>query len=151
EQIMTQPVRFTPDIESPVDHEEELTRQILDGMAASQQEAAGKHRHAHRDAHAKSHAILKATLTAHDNLPAELAQGIFRQPKSYKAMVRLSSSPDDLPTNRTPPPRGCAIKILGVTADRLAPEIGGHNQHLLIVTFPTLAFGTTSKYKDILQ
>src|SRR5690625_6290301 len=85
---MTQPVRFTPDIESPVDHEEELTRQILDGMAASQQEAAGKHRHAHRDAHAKSHAILKATLTVHDNLPAELAQGIFRDRKS----TRLNSS-----------------------------------------------------------
>src|SRR5699024_4674803 len=28
---------------------------------------------------------------------------------------------------------------------------GGHNQDLLMVNFPTLAFGTISKYKDMLQ
>lgn len=148
---MNQPVRFTPDIENPVDREEELTRQILDGMAASQQEVAGKHRHAHRDAHAKSHAILKATLTVHDNLPTELAQGIFLQPETYDAVIRLSSAPGDIHTDRTPAPRGCAIKILDVTGDRLVPDIGGHNQDFLMVNFPTLAFGTIAKYKDMLQ
>src|SRR5699024_8754897 len=107
---MTQPVRFTPDIESPVDHEEELTRQILDGMAASQQEAAGKLRHVKRDTHAKSHAILKATLTVLATLRSELAQGIFSQPESYEAVLRLSSGPGDIHTDRTPAPRGCDIK-----------------------------------------
>src|SRR5690625_3526100 len=119
---MTQPVKFTPDIESPVDHEEELTHQILDRAAAAPQACAGKHRHAQRDAHAKSLAILQATLTVHDNLPAELAQGIFRQPESYEAVVRLSSAPGDIHTDRTPAPRGCAIKVLGVTGDRLRSE-----------------------------
>src|SRR5699024_472823 len=74
-----------------------------------------------------------------------------RQPESYEAVVRLSSAPGDIHTDRTPAPRGCAIKVLGVTGDRLVPEIGGHNQDLLMVNFPTLAFGTISKYKDMLQ
>lgn len=148
---MIQPVRFAPNIERPADREEELTREILEGMAASQQQAAGKHRHAHRDAHAKSHAIVKATLTVHDNLPTELAQGLFRNPRFYEAVVRLSSAPGDIHTDRTPAPRGCAIKILGVEGERLVPEIGGQNQDFLMVNFPTLAFGTISKYKDMLQ
>src|SRR5699024_1823925 len=143
---MTQPVRFTPDIESPVDHEEELTRQILDGMAASQQEAAGKHRHAHRDAHAKSHAILKATLTVHDNLPAELARVIFRQPESYAILVRLMCAPGNLPSDPPSSPRGCTIKVFGLTGVRLMPEIGSLHQNLVMVNFPTLVFGTFSKY-----
>lgn len=147
---MTPEVKFTPDMEQTVDHEEDLTREILATMAASQQEAADKHRHAHRDAHAKSHAILKATLIVHDGLAPELAQGIFAEPRSYDAVVRLSSAPGDIHTDRTPAPRGYAIKVIGVEGERLLPHLGGHNQDFLMVNFPTLAFGTIAKYKELL-
>ncbi|HIV59094.1 MAG TPA: catalase family protein [Candidatus Stackebrandtia faecavium] len=148
---MVEASKFTPDVERTLDREEELTREILAQMAASQQSAAEKHRHAHRDAHAKSHAVLKATLTVHADLPSELAQGIFSRPGSYDAVVRMSSSPGDIHPDRTPAPRGCAIKVMGVDGDRLLPDLGGHNQDFLMVNFPTLAFGTAAKYKDMLQ
>lgn len=150
DRVPNEVVTFTPGIEHAAEHEEQLTREILAQMAATQRENADKHRHAHRDAHAKSHAILKATLTVHDDLPPELAQGIFAEPRSYEAVVRLSSAPGDIHTDRTPAPRGCAIKIIGVEGERLLPEIGGHNQDFLMVNFPTLAFGTIGKYKKML-
>ncbi|WP_396276965.1 catalase family protein [Glutamicibacter creatinolyticus] len=148
--MATKAVKFTPDIEQTVEHEDELTDQILEQMAASQRAAADRHRHALRDAHAKSHAILKATVTVHDGLPPELAQGIFAAPATYDAVVRMSSSPGDLHTDRTAAPRGFAVKLIGVEGERLLPEPAGHNQDFLMVNFPTLAFGTIAKYKDML-
>lgn len=148
--MTTGAVRFTPEIEQAAEHEAELTDQILEQMAATQRASADRHRHALRDAHAKSHAILKATVTVQDGLPPELAQGIFAVPRTYEAVVRLSSAPGDLHTDRTPAPRGFAVKLIGVEGERLLPEPDGHNQDFLMVNFPTLAFGTIAKYKDML-
>ena len=102
---MTEPVKYTPDIEHSVDREEDLTREILAQMGAAQRRAAGEHKHAHRDAHAKSHAVLKATLEVHEGLAPELAQGIFARPGTYEAVARLSSAPGTS-TPTALPPRG---------------------------------------------
>ncbi len=149
--MVREAVKFGPDIEHAAEYEQELTRDILAEMAATQRDNADRHRHAHRDAHAKSHAVLKATVTVHESLPPELAQGIFAEPRTFDAVVRLSSSPGDIRTDRTPAPRGCALKVIGVEGERLVPDIGGNNQDVLMVNFPTLAFGTIAKYKDMLS
>lgn len=148
---MTEPVTYTPDIEHSVDREEDLTREILAQMGAAQRRAAGEHKHAHRDAHAKSHAILKATLEVHEGLAPELAQGIFARPGTYEAVARLSSAPGDIHTDRTPAPRGWALKVLGVEGKRLLPDLDSPNQDFLMVNFPTLAFGTVARYKEMLS
>ena len=147
---MTEPVKYTPDVEHPAEREETITREILEQMGEAQRQAAGRHRHAHRDAHAKSHAILKATLEVHEGLAPELAQGIFARPGRYEAVARLSSAPGDIHTDRTPAPRGWALKVLGVEGERLLSEPGGHNQDFLMVNFPTLAFGTVGRYQEML-
>ncbi len=147
---MTEPVRFDPSVEKAADREEELTREILDQMAQTQSENAERHRHAHRDAHAKSNAVVKASLTVHDGLPAELAQGIFARPATYEVVARLSSAAGDIRSDTVPAARGFAIKIIGVDGERLLPELGGHNQDFLMVNFPTLAFGTIGKYRQML-
>ncbi|MCK6095918.1 catalase family protein [Micrococcus sp. EYE_162] len=147
---MTEPVRFTPDVEHPAEREETITREILEQMGEAQRRAAGRHRHAHRDAHAKSHAILKATLEVHEGLAPELTQGIFARPGRYEAVARLSSAPGDIHTDRTPAPRGWALKVLGVEGERLLSEPAGHNQDFLMVNFPTLAFGTVGRYQEML-
>ncbi len=144
-------VRFSPSIEIEAEREADLTREILERMAAAQAANSDKHRHAIRDAHAKSHAILKANLTVHEELAPELAQGIFANPGSFPAVVRLSSSPGDIHADRVPAPRGFATKVIGVPGERLLPALGGHNQDFLMVNFPVLAFGTISQYQQMLR
>ena len=145
-----QPIRFTPNVEQVDPDEQRLTREIVEQMNATARNAFERHRHAHRDAHAKSHAILKGSMTVHDGLSAELAQGIFASPKTYEVVARLSSAPGDIHSDEVPAPRGFAIKVIGVPGDRLSPDIGGENQDFLMVNFPVLAFGTIPKYKQML-
>ncbi|MCO0634298.1 hypothetical protein NGH33_10230, partial [Micrococcus yunnanensis] len=63
---MTEPVKYTPDIEHSVDREEDLTREILAQMGASQRRAAGEPKQPHLAAKATSHAFLKPTPEVHE-------------------------------------------------------------------------------------
>ena len=145
------PIRYHDDVEVPVENEAEISQRIVERMAATQAENADRHRHAHRDAHAKSHAIITGQLTVHDDLPHELAQGIFATPGTHEVVARLSSAPGDIHSDEIPAPRGFALKIIGVEGERLSPDLGGANQDFLMVNFPTLAFGTVTKYEDMLD
>ncbi len=147
---MLDPIRYSPAVEEIGVDESQIVSDILAMMAASQCAGMDRHRHAHRDAHAKSHAIIKAQLDVHEALPAHLAQGIFSQPQSYAVMIRLSSAPGDIHSDKVPAPRGFALKVIGVEGERLVPELGGRNQDFLMVNFPVLAFGTVAKYKKLL-
>lgn len=143
-------VPYSDDVEVIAPDEARLSAEIVARMSAAQARNAERHRHAHRDAHAKSHAILKGVLTVHANLPPELAQGIFCQPREYEVVARLSSAPGDIHSDEAPAPRGFAIKVMGVEGERLLPELGGHNQDFLMVNFPVLAFGTVQDYPRFL-
>jgi hypothetical protein len=144
------PLIYSPDVEVVGADEARLTGEIVEQMAASARAAYERHRHAHRDAHAKSNGILKGELVVHADLPPELAQGIFAAPRTYPVVARLSSAPGDIHPDKIPAPRGFAFKVIGVTGERLAPEIGGANQDFLMVNFPALAFGTIPKYRRML-
>lgn len=144
------PIPYTADIEEIGPEEAELTTSIVEQMAASSRCAFERHRHAIRDAHAKSNGLLKGELTIHADLPPELRQGVFAQPRTYQVVARLSSAPSDIHTDEIPAARGFALKIIGVDGARLAPEIGGHNQDFLMVNFPALAFGTIARYQRML-
>ncbi len=65
-----------------------------------------------RGQHPKHHGFLRAKFTVADNLPAELRVGIFREPKSYTAVIRFSSTAE--PDDRVLDNHGMAIKLLGV-------------------------------------
>ncbi len=146
-----QPVKYTEDIETPVENEAALIEEIVAAMAVTQRQAFDTHRHASRDAHAKSHGFLKATLTVAGGLAPELAQGLFAQPAKYPVIIRLSSAQGDLHSDRVPAPRGFAIKVIGVAGERLLPGDAGKNQDFLLVNLPTLAFGTIPAYKKMLK
>ena len=144
------PIPYTPDIEAADPDEARLISEIVGTMAASQRCAFERHRHALRDAHAKSNGLLKGELTVHADLPPALRQGVFATPRTYQVVARLSSAPSDIHTDEIPAARGFALKLIGVEGERLAPEIGGHNQDFLMVNFPALAFGTIAKYQRML-
>ncbi|EFG9153013.1 catalase, partial [Escherichia coli] len=130
--------------------EQRLINEIVEQMAAANLAAFNRHNHGIRDAHAKSHGFLKGTLTVHDDLDAELRQGVFAKPKRYEVVARLSSAPGDIHSDEIPAPRGFALKLIGVEGERLSPDIGGRNQDFLMVNFPVLAFGDVARYKEML-
>ena len=145
----TQPyVRYRADLEQPFPDEEELIRRIVGAMAETNHQIAAKHRHGLRDAHAKSHGILAGELRIEPDLPEHLAQGLFAAPRSYPVIVRLSTSPGDLRSDRVPLLRGMAIKVIGVDGPR-AIDDGATTQDLLLVNQPTLPFGTIGEYAEL--
>src|SRR5689334_6737674 len=75
-----------------------------------------------RDAHAKHHGLARAELTVHEGLPPELAVGVFRSPRTYKALVRFSNSVGHIGDDHEPQTRGMAVKLLGVLGDKLLPD-----------------------------
>src|SRR3954447_23878514 len=138
-------LRYREDLERPFPDEEELVRRIVAAMESGNREVAAKHRHGLRDAHAKSHGILAGELRIEPDLPEHLAQGLFAAPRSYPVIVRLSTSPGDLRSDRVPFPRGLAIKVIGVEGPR-AIDDGATTQDFLLVNHPTLPFGTVGEY-----
>jgi hypothetical protein len=141
-------VRYRADLEQPFPDEEELVRQVLEAMERANRQVAAKHRHGLRDAHAKSHGVLAGELHVEPDLPEHLAQGLFAAPRSYPVIVRFSTSPGDLRSDRVPAPRGMAIKVIGVDGPR-ALDDGATTQDLLLVNHPTLPFGTVGEYAKL--
>ena len=101
-------VRYSPEVEVPVEDEARLIAEITDQMSETNLEAFERHRHAIRDAHAKSHGVLTGTLTIPADLPAHLRQGVFAQPGEYDVVARISSAPGDIHSDEIPQPRGFA-------------------------------------------
>ncbi len=140
-------IRYSDSVETKQPDEDELIEKIVASMARVNTLNSDKHRHGIRDAHAKSHGILKGTLTVYDGLSAELRQGLFAEPKTYDIVARLSTAPGDLQSDRVPTPRGFALKILGVEGAKILPEHAHETtQDLLMVNFPTIAFGHVAAY-----
>ena len=66
--------------------------------------------------------------------------------KRYPVIVRLSTAPGDLQSDRIPALYGMAIKVLGVTGNKVLAEDTGHNQDFLLVTYPIMPFGNVASY-----
>jgi hypothetical protein len=137
---------YSDSIEQVQPNEAELTEQIIASMGRVNRKNFDKYRHAVRDAHAKSHGILNGELEVYPDMPQHLRQGIFEAPKRYPVMVRLSTHPGDLQSDRIPSQCGMAIKVLGVTGNKVLAEDAGHNQDLLLVNSPILPFGHPASY-----
>jgi len=74
-----------------------------------------------RGFHAKLHAGLRAEFQVLDNLPPYARQGIFREPRTFNAVVRFSNGDQTVTADAHPQPRGIAIKLWGVDGLKLLP------------------------------
>ena len=133
-------------IEQTQPDEAEITELIVASMGRVNLKIFDKHRHFLRDAHAKSHGILKGELEVYPDLPQHLRQGISAMPNRYPVIVRLSTAPGDLQSDRIPALYGMAIKVLGVTGNKVLSDDKGHNQDILLVSYPVMPFGNVASY-----
>ena len=119
--------------------EEELQREIRSLIHEVQTNNFSIHRRGFRGTHVKSQGVVKGSLTIEPGLPEELAQGIC-SPANQKAnggkkdvALRFANEPSFLQDDRAPGPRGCALKIFGVTGDFL--DRVGEETHTQDLTF----------------
>ena len=114
---------YSPDVEQPEPDQQETFQKIVDLMTEGQNLTREKYGRPIRISHAKAHAILKGKLIIREDLPMELAQGLFSTPGSYDVLVRMASAPgellDDSKVNST---RGMSIKVFDVEG----PKLAGH-------------------------
>lgn len=140
-------VRYHDGLEQQQDNEEAIIDSIVASMQRVNTQVFDKHRHATRDAHAKSHGVLTGQLTVYDDLSEELRQGVFASAASYPVVLRLSSAPGDIHSDRVPAPRGMAIKIVGVQGTQVLPgRAHAVTQDLLLVNQPVIPFGHVHAY-----
>ncbi|MBW8875635.1 MAG: catalase family protein [Acidobacteria bacterium] len=73
----------------------------------------------YRDTHAKGHAAVRATFTVEADLPPELQVGLFAQPRTYPAWVRLSNLNPTPQADAKKDLRALSIKLMEVDGERL--------------------------------
>jgi hypothetical protein len=90
-----------------------------------------------RGGNTKTHGIVRAEFIVHDNLPPEFRQGIYAEPKSYRAWVRFSGpGPYITPDIDDVGFMSMSIKLMGVPGPKLMAE-EKFTQDLTGVSTPT--------------
>jgi hypothetical protein len=142
---MTSPVRFSPELESIEPNEDETGRGLREVLRSIMATTAKDYGHAVRSVHAKSHALLEGTLTVKD-LPAHLAQGLFKTGGDYPVVMRISTIPGDILDDHVSVPRGLAMKVMNVEGERLPGSEEERTQDFLMVNGPAFGAPNASKF-----
>jgi hypothetical protein len=90
--------------------------------------------------HPKSLGLVEAEFTIMDDIPAELKQGLFKKPLTYKAWIRFSNASPKISPDSKRTPRGMAIKVLSVADDSAV------TQDFVLTTNEILFPGTIGLY-----
>lgn len=135
---MQPPIAYSTDIEQIAEDEHET----IDGLNAALHDiletTSADYGHAVRSVHAKSHGIIEGELEVLSNLPPELAQGMFANPGTHTAVLRISTNPGDLLPDSISVPRGIALKVMGVEGPRLEGA-EGQTQDFVMVNGPAFS------------
>ena len=140
-------VPYSDSVEVKQPDEERLIDETIASFERMRQKVFDKHRHAMRGAHAKGHGALKGELTVYDNLPVPLAQGLFREPRTYPVMIRFSTAPGDIMPDGVSSFCGMAIKVIGVQGGKLLEQKAeALTQDFLTINRPVFPSGDVAGY-----
>lgn len=138
-------LRYSPDIEQPDADEQETITGIIKGMTGQSETVEKREQHAVRASHAKSSACVVGELTIAEQLPPELAQGLFAASGSYPVAVRFAQGPGETLGDRVSTHRGMAIKVFGVEGETL-PGHDAPTQDFVLATGTTFPSGTAKGF-----
>jgi catalase len=98
-----------------------------------------------RALHRKPIAALHALLRVHAGLPAAARHGLFAQPGSHEAWLRLSNGGPDVQSDRRPDVRGFSIRVFG---ERGPSALGGDTDHqdFTLINHPAFAFADSRPF-----
>lgn len=128
-------VRYSDDVEDIGDDEQDTADKIVKAMSKGGDIVAEREGKALRTSHAKAHALTHAELRVNEGLPEELRQGLFAEPRTYKAIVRLAHVPGEILDDRkVSTPRGFALKVLDVQGAMVSGHAEGGTQDWVLDT-----------------
>ncbi len=145
------PIRFDESLERIEPDEAETVEQLIETLTGINQTTLEHEEHAYRSVHAKSHALLTGELIVPDDLPRELAQGIFAKEGRYPLVMRLSTVPGDILDDSVSTPRGMAVKIIGVEGERLPGSDGDVTQDFVLVNGPVFSAPNAKRFASTPQ
>ena len=152
EQMQPKYLPYADNVESVPAREEDDIRKVVQSIEQILQESHEKSGKPLPDVHAKSHGCAKGEFKVLPNLPEELAQGLFRHPRIYDAVVRFSNSSGQMNPDAKPDGRGMAIKVIGVAgAKLLADEKHAKTQDFVMIDYPVFLVGTVEHYRRVEQ
>jgi hypothetical protein len=131
--------------------EEASTKAILDAsiQRLRSQFPEGK-RPVMRDAHPKAHGLVSAQFIVLDDLPEELRHGIFSEPRTYDALIRVSAGNVEVQPDTVPQAGGMAIKLIGVEGEKLLPsERDAVTQDFIMINAPAFFVRTLKDYVEL--
>lgn len=134
--VQPAPLRYDPSFEHAEPDEQQTSQELLTALHRILETTHADYGHAVRSVHAKSHGLLRAELRVSDDLPAELAQGLFAKPGTYPVLMRFSTNPGDVLDDKVSTPRGLAIKVIGVPGERLPGSENHATQDFVLVDSP---------------
>ncbi|MFC3123818.1 catalase family protein [Pseudoroseomonas globiformis] len=139
------PIRYTAAVEDIQADEAETIQGLNNAFDTILETTAKDYGHAVRSVHAKAHAILEGKLVVAENLPPELAQGLFARSGEHKVYMRVSTNAGDVLPDAISLPRGLALKVLDVEGERL-PGAAGTTQDFIMVNGPVFQTRTADKF-----
>lgn len=138
-------LRYAPDVETLEADEQQTIDSIIQGMTQQSETVGEREGHAVRASHAKSSACVTGKLTIADDLPSELAQGLFATPGTYDVAIRFAQGPGETLGDRVSTHRGIGIKVFGVEGEKL-PGHDAPTQDFVLATGRTFPSGTASGF-----
>lgn len=138
-------LRYRPDIEQPAPDEQETIDGIIQGMTQQSETVEKREGHAVRASHAKSTACATGQLEIPDDLPEELAQGLFARSGTYPVAVRFAQGPGETLGDRVSTHRGMSIKVFDVEGEKL-PGHDAPTQDFVLASGPTFPSGTAQGF-----
>jgi hypothetical protein len=100
-----------------------------------------------RDAHPKHLALVKAEFIVESSLPEKAKAGIFKTPKKYNCLIRLSSASGKVQSDAIKDFRGFALKIYDVEGNFIN-QSSKPTQDFLLMSYPVMPLGTVKMFRD---
>jgi hypothetical protein len=139
------PVRYQPSMETISEQEAKTIRGMIETMDRIQAIIAADIGHAKRGVHAKAHGLLVGEFAVLADLPLVLAQGLFATPRTYPAVLRLSTIAGDVLDDAVSVARAASLKIVGVTGPRVPGSEQDLTQDFLFLNGKAFGAATTDK------
>jgi catalase len=104
-----------------------------------------------RHVHSKAHGCVLADFQVNKTLQSEHQQGIFQPGASYKAWIRFSNGDSDATReDKEGDGRGMAIKLMGVSGEKLLPD-ESHTQDFVMINHPVFFINDPQKYLSLIE
>lgn len=149
--VLPVPVRYHSSMETIGEHEAKTIQGLIETMDRIQTIVARDIGVAKRGVHAKAHGLLVGELEVLPDLPLVLAHGVFASPRTYPAVLRLSTIPGDVLDDAVSVPRGAALKIVGVNGPRVPGSEQDVTQDFLFVNGKAFGAATPDAFLRTLK